>query len=100
MADEKNDKKTKKSAVDLFREKIMKKEEVQATILEGIKSTNARVRALAIKLAFKTQEHPFVKKNVLPLIAGDKSKKVLRTLAEKVTRKELKKKLKSLWAAK
>jgi hypothetical protein len=98
MAEEKKEP-AKKTAADLFREKLSNKEQVKETILEGLKSTNSRVRALAVKTAFKLQDHPFVKQHVLPLINSDKSKKVLRTLSEKVTRKELAKKVKDLLTA-
>ncbi|MDZ4677432.1 MAG: hypothetical protein SGI74_07965 [Oligoflexia bacterium] len=99
MAEEKKEETAKKSATDFFREKLSNKEQIKETVLEGLKSTNSRVRALAVKTAFKLQDHPFVKKNVMPLIQSDKSKKVLRTLSQKVTRKDLVKKMDDLIAA-
>jgi hypothetical protein len=85
----------KKSPIELFREALHSTKAMEATVLEGLKSTNAKVRSLAIKMAFRTQEHAFIKKNVLGL-AKDKSKKVLRTLSNKITRDDLRKKVKSL----
>ena len=96
-ADEKKEPK-KKTAVDLFREQLRNKDQMKATVLDGLKSTNARVRSLAIKAAFKLKDHEIVKKNVMPLINNDKSKKVLRAMADKMTRKNLSKKLAS-WVA-
>lgn len=58
------------------------------------------MRSLASKVAFKTQEYDFIKKNVLPLTNTDKSKKVLRTISGKITRKDLIKKVASLAAKK
>jgi hypothetical protein len=84
---------TKKSPLQTFKEKLADKKQVKENILEGIKSTNAKVRSLATKIAFKTQEHDFIKKNVLPLIDSDKSKKVLRTIGEKIHREKLAEKL-------
>jgi hypothetical protein len=91
-------KETKKTAVDLFRAQLRNKDQMKATILEGLKSTNARVRSLAIKAAFKLKDNEIVKKNVMPLINNDKSKKVLRSMADKMNRKTLTKKLAS-WVA-
>lgn len=88
--------KTKKSPILIFRENLGDREKLKATITEGLKSSNAKVRALAAKLAFRTQEYAFVKQNVLPLLKSEKSKKVLRTLAGKIYRKDLHEKVKKL----
>jgi hypothetical protein len=97
MANEKDNKKTEKAPtiVDEFRKKLRNKEQIKATVTEGLKHANGRIRSLAIKAAFKLRDHAFVKQHVLPLITSDKSKKVLRTLSDKVTRKELYKKVKA-----
>ncbi len=95
MAEEKKEK-TKKTPVDLFREKLQDRAQLKETVLEGIKSASGRIRSLSIKAAYKTQEHAFIKQYVLPLINSDKSKKVLRTISKKVTRTELAKKVKSM----
>src|SRR5206468_1335967 len=90
----------KKTPLMLFREKLINHSQLKENLLEGLKSTNAKVRSLASKVAFKTHEHDFVKKNVLPLINSEKSKKVLRTISGKITRKDLVKKVASLLAKK
>ncbi len=100
MADEKKEAVTKKAPIHAFREKLRHPDQVKESILEGLKSTNARVRSLAAKMAFKLKDKELIKKNVMPLINSDKSKKVLRTLSEKVTRKPLIKKVQSLLAKK
>ena len=94
MSDEKKAKGP--APIVVFREKVREQKKSAQVILEGLKSTNAKVRSLAIKLAYATQAHDFIKKNVLPLIEADKSKKVLRTLARNVTRRELMKKVKKM----
>ena len=99
MADEKKEA-TKPSPSREFKKQLLNSKDLQKTILEGLKSTSGRIRSLAVKTAFKSQEHPFIKQNVIPLIKLEKSKKVLRTLSEKMTRKELAKKVESLLAAK
>ena len=97
MADEKKTvTDVKKAPIHVFREKLRKHDALKETITEGLKSTNARVRSLATKMAFKIGDHDLIKKNVLPLINSDKSKKVLRTLSSKITRKPLIKKVQSL----
>ena len=95
MAEEKIEK-AKKTASDLFREKLQNHAQLKETIIEGVKSASGRIRSLAIKAAYKSQEHAFIKQYVLPLLNSDKSKKVLRTLSKKVTRKDLVKKVKSM----
>jgi hypothetical protein len=99
MAEEKKPE-VKKTLSSLFREKLQNREQLKETVLEGLKSTNARVRAIAIKAAFKLKDHELIKKHVLPLINSDKSKKVLRTVSEKITRKDLAAKLKAMLAQK
>ena len=98
MADEK--KVVKPRAVDAFRAKLRNKEQAQATVLEGLASTNSKVRSLASKMAFKLKDHEFIKKNVMPLVSSDKSKKVLRSISDKITRKSLLKKVQGLLAKK
>lgn len=93
MADKKEE---TKSALQTFKETLHTKKNVADIILEGIKSKDARVRSLAAKVAFKTQKYDFIKKNVLPLMNSDKSKKVLRTIGNKITRKDLNTKLEGL----
>ncbi len=97
MAKEKEVKKEDKkpTIVDEFRKKLRNKEEIKATVTEGLKHANGRIRSLAIKAAFKLRDNAFIKQNVLPLINSDKSKKVLRTLSDKVTRRELYKKVRA-----
>lgn len=100
MSDEKKADKKKDNVLDLFRAKLKDPKQVKAAIAEGIKHTNGKVRSLAIKWAVRTEEHEFVKKNILPLINSDKSKKVLRTISDKIYRKELAAKLKTMIAKK
>jgi hypothetical protein len=97
MAEEKV---VKPSLVSTFRLKIQTPSESKEAILEGLKSTNAKIRAAAIKFAFKLKDHEIIKKNVLPLLAAEKSKKVLRAVAGKITRKDLDAKVHSLLAKK
>jgi len=92
--DNKKDEKAKPTIVDEFRKKLRNREQIIATVTEGLKSTNGRIRSLAVKAAFKLSDHSFIKQNVLPLIKSDKSKKVLRTLSDKITRRDLYKKVK------
>ena len=99
MADEKKIE-IKKTALTLFREKLRNREELKQTILDGLKSSNSKIRSLATKAAFKLGEYDIIKKNVLPLINSDKSKKVLRSVAERLTRKDLATKMKTLLAKK
>jgi len=99
MADEKKVE-TKKTAIHTFREKLKNHDQLKETILEGLKSTNSRVRSLASKIAFKLRDKEIIKKNVMPLIHSDKSKKVLRTISSKVTRKALAKRVLSMLAKK
>ena len=96
MADEKKDKKP--TPLDLFKKKLGNREKLKAELLEGLKSTNSKVRSLAAKLAIRSQEHAFVKEDILPLIQSDKSKKVLRTIGEKINRQDLVEKLEKLIA--
>src|SRR4051812_15843796 len=93
MAEEKT---AKKSALSTFRESMAAKGDLTAKLTEGLKSTNAKVRALAAKSALRSQENSFIKKSVLPLIATDKSKKVLRVISKRITRKPLLAKLEAL----
>jgi len=93
MAEEKAE--TKPSLVMEFRKKLQNREQLKATVLEGLKSTDARVRSLAVKAAFKLKDHSLIKANVLSLINGDKSKKVLRAISAKITRRDLYKKVKA-----
>jgi hypothetical protein len=83
-----------------FRKKLMNKDALKETILDGLKNKSAKVRSLAVKTAFRLKDHDLVKKNILPLIKSDKSKKVLRTVADKITRKELTEKVRKLMAQK
>jgi hypothetical protein len=99
MAEEKQEK-TKKSSIELFRAKLRTTSNVQETVLEGLKHASGRVRSLALKVAVRTQDQAFVKKNLLPLIESEKSKKVLRALQGKITRKSLDKKVEALKKAK
>lgn len=95
MAKEKTEEKAKPTLAMEFRKKLKNREQFKATITEGLKSANSRVRSLAIKAAFKLKDHSFVKQNVLPLITSDKSKKVLRAISQKITRRDLYKKVKA-----
>ncbi len=88
--------KAKKSPIDEFRAKLRATTNLGDTVVEGLKHTNAKVRSLAIKVATRSQDYPFVKKHVLPLIKSEKSKHVLRTLADKTYRKELADRVKKL----
>lgn len=99
MAEEAVEKSEKESPLDAFRKKLGDKENLKNAIMEGLKSTNAKVRSLAVKAAFRLKDHALVKNNVLPLIKSDKSKKVLRTVSEKITRKDLAAKVKKMVAA-
>jgi len=89
-------KEAKPSVIMEFRKKLRNHKELKATVTEGLKATQAKVRALAVKAAFKLKDHSFVKQNVLPLIKTDKSKKVLRAISDKITRRELYKKVKAM----
>ena len=90
MAEEAVEKSEKESPLDAFRKKLGDKENLKNAIMEGLKSTNAKVRSLAVKAAFRLKDH---------LIKSDKSKKVLRTVSEKITRKDLAAKVKKMVAA-
>lgn len=94
MADEK-EAKVKTTALSEFRKRLQNKDELKAAVIEGLKSTNAKVRALAAKMAFKLKDHGFIKQNILGLIKSEKSKKVLRSISQKITRRELYKKVKA-----
>jgi hypothetical protein len=94
MADEKETK-VKVNALSEFRKRLRNKDDFKTALTDGLKSTNAKVRALAAKTAFKLKDHGFVKQNVLGLIKGDKSKKVLRSISGKITRRELYKKVRA-----
>jgi hypothetical protein len=94
MADEK-EAKVKVNALSEFRKRLQNKNELKAAVTDGLKSTNSKVRALAAKMAFKLKDHAFVKQNVLGLIKGDKSKKVLRSISGKITRRDLYKKVRA-----
>ena len=59
MAEEKT---TKKSALSIFRETMVTKGDLAAKLAEGLKNTNAKVRALAAKSALRTQDNAFIKK--------------------------------------
>ena len=93
--DGKKDENAKPTIVDEFRKKLRDRDQIKATVTEGLKSTNSRIRSLAVKAAFKLRDHSFIKQNVLALIKSDKSKKVLRTLSDKITRRDLYKKVKA-----
>ena len=93
MAEAKETKEVKPSPLSNFRAKLSNKEALSATLQEGLVSTNAKVRAMASKVAYKTQNHEFVKKHVLPLMKKEKTKRVIQVISEQVTRKELFKKL-------
>ncbi len=98
MANEKEIKKEgegKSTIVDDFRKKLRNREELKATVAEGLKSANSRIRSLAVKAAFKLGDHSFIKQNVLNLINSEKSKKVLRALSDRITRRELYKKVRA-----
>jgi len=95
MADEK----PKASPLEAFRKRLADRGELVSTIQEGLKSTNAKVRALAIKWAHKTQEHDFVKKHVMSLLKDEKTKRVYRTISKKINRSTIKKKLEELTKA-
>lgn len=86
----------KESAAQTFRKELKVAEKAVENITNGLKSASGRVRALAVKHAFKTQKHDFIKKHILPLMETEKSKKVLRTIGEKLTRKSLNEKLKTM----
>jgi hypothetical protein len=92
MAEDKEEKSAPSPLKD-FKRKLMDKAALKATITEGLKDKSAKVRALAIKSAFKLKDHGFIKQNVLGLIKSDKSKKVWRALSSQVTRKDLLKKV-------
>lgn len=90
----------KKTPVTVFREKLSDPQQIKQNISDGIKSTNAAVRALAAKAALKSQDYAFIKQHVLPLIKSEKSKKVLRTISRRMTRKDLAQKVKSMMVKK
>lgn len=91
MADEK--KEAKPTPLSIFRAKVREAGINESTLVEGLKSTNAKVRAYATKLAVRSQEFPFVKKNIMPLIKTEKTKRVLASLSKHVTREELTKRV-------
>lgn len=94
MADKKEE--TKKSPLATFREKLADKAALQANIEEGLKHTNAKVRAFAAKLAVKTQDSKFVKKNVMPLVKSEKTKRVLGRIQKKFDRSDIKKRIEEI----
>jgi len=103
MADETQEKKeavdVKKLALE-FRKTLRNPGQLKAAVTEGLKSKNALIRALAVKAAFKLKDHNFIKQNVLGLIKSEKSKKVLRAISGKITRRELYKKVRASRVAK
>jgi hypothetical protein len=97
MAEEK--KEAPSTPVNDFRLKLKDVAKLQETVLEGLKSKNGKIRALAAKAAFKLKDHAFVKKNILPLIASDKSTKVLKAIEDKIRRSTLGETLEKLYKA-
>ncbi len=95
MAEEKV---AKKTALSTFRKSMVAKGDMSSKLTEGLKSTNAKVRAQAAKNALRSQDNAFIKKSVLPLIAVDKSKKVLRVISKRITRKSLIEKIAAMTA--
>ena len=86
--DGKKDENAKPTIVDEFRKKLRNREQIKATVTEGLKSTNSRIRSLSVKAGFKLRDHGFIKQNVLALIKSDKSKKVAKkTSKHKHTKK-------------
>lgn len=99
MSEKDATKETKKSPLLTFKHSLIGQSNATSILTEGIKNTNAKVRSLAIKIAFRSQDAAFIKKNITPLIQSEKTKRVLRTIASKMTRKTLSKKLADLKAA-
>jgi hypothetical protein len=89
------EKKEKSNPVAEFRAKIAGKSDL-ATLSEGIKSTNAKVRALSAKLIIRLGDKSAIKTLVMPLAKTDKTKKVLRAIDKKVKRKELRTKVEGM----
>jgi hypothetical protein len=100
MANETPEVKAKPSLAMEFKKLLRNKDTLVASVTQGLQSKNAKVRSLAIKAAFKLKDQAFLKKNILPLISSEKSKKVLRTLSDKITRRELVKKVRAIHIAK
>ena len=88
------EKEVKVSPLQQFREKLKNREQLKAALQEGLGSTNAKVRALAARLAYKTQEQDFIKKHVMPLLTSEKTKRVYRSFAKRINRKSIEEKLK------
>jgi hypothetical protein len=93
MADQKEA--AKPTPSDEFRKSLKNKDAFKATITEGLKHKSGKIRSLAVKAAFKLKDHGFIKQNILSLIKSDKSKKVLRAISGKITRRDLVKKVKA-----
>lgn len=97
MSEKAVSKETKPAPLAAFKQGLAAKQtSLTNALADGIKNTNAKVRSLAIKIAVRTQDAAFIKKNITNIIPTEKSKKVLRTIAKTITRKPLIKKLAEL----
>lgn len=88
-----------KNVVNEFREKFRGGDQIVKSIQEGLKHSNAKVRALAAKAALRTQDHGFLKSNVFPLLEQENNKRVLRAVVGKIYRKSWAQKLEQIIAA-